>query len=367
MICFDKTQEVLCTFLKETEGIFSHLLDSHGFCGEAKIIPSVDLGFPHDVIRVSGGFATGAFVQWESKMPIVPVDTCVNVCSASFYELSDSILSFFDEDEYGKFNGQLGQGIYISNFHRGNHFISLLESTLTGKFFLVLHSSASEFKKNYNGLYPSLESRFREKVKTHYSKGRYLRYIEGGVAELFYKLASNLYEFNSNRHDFIADMIVGDRAKVLNASVFHHYGMPSQSSVVMGSHVNKIGDIAPVLTLPGKNIFMIKYNRCICDELFIPNTDTFLTPHGWGKTHVNSPKISFDLKSNRFFLDDKFYDIEFGSSLRDHPNLQLREFSFGEDTDCSFWKHFSKCYEYEIIDEFSQIASINKSAIKIWI
>jgi len=346
MICYDSTQETLCMFLKETEHVFSDLLSSHEFNGCARVMPSIDLGFPHDVIRIAGGFATGAFVQWEAKTPIVPIDTCVNVCSASFYEISDSIQYFFNNEEFAKFNELLKQGIYVSNFHRGNHFISFLKSIRDGKYFLLLHSSASEFKSNYNGLYPSLQSRFREKIKTHYCNGRYIRYIAGDKAELFYKLASNLYEFNSNRHDFIADIIIGDRAKILNSSVFHHYGMPTQSSVVMGSHINKVGDVAPILTLPGKNIFMVKYNRCTKDELFISETSTFLTPHGWGKNHINTPKISFDIKTNKFFLDDESYDIEFGSSLRSHPNLQLREFSFNKDDENYFFKYLSKNYEY---------------------
>lgn len=366
MIHFDKTQEILCTFLTETEEIFLNFLEESKYGGYTKIIPSIDLGFPHDVIRIAGGFATGAFVQWDSKIPIVPIDTCVNVCSTSFYELSNDLRDFFCQENIDKFNTLLEQGIYISNFHKGNHFISLLKSIKSNKFFLLMHSSAAEFKSNYNGLYPTLQSRFRKNVKVHQYSNRYIRYIDGKDAELFYKIASNLYEFNRIRHDFIADSIVNNKAKILNSKEFHHYGMPTFNSVVMGSHINKAGDVAPILTLPGKNIFMVKFNECICEDLFIPNSKEFLTPHGWGKNHNCQPQIFINYSDKLFKLDNESYKIEFGSSLRNHPNLQIREFSLNKGDVNYYFDYLEKSYKYEIIDEFMQIASINKLGIKIW-
>lgn len=61
MVCFDKTHVQLTKYLQNTETTFNKLLSPYG--GHATIKSTLDLGFPHDVIRIAGGFATGAYVN----------------------------------------------------------------------------------------------------------------------------------------------------------------------------------------------------------------------------------------------------------------------------------------------------------------
>lgn len=68
------------------------------------------------------------------------------------------------------------------------------------------------------------------------------------------------------------------------------------------------------------NFLSAKYEDLYTDR------DHFLTPHGWEKRHKGIPQMKLDIKSNKFFLDDIEYNIEFGESLRSHSNLELRDF-----------------------------------------
>ena len=365
MIHYDATQTVLEQYLQNTEVLLNELLSSK-FAGTAKIRVASDLGFPHDVIRIAGGFATGAYVSWHAERPFVPVDTCVNVCSASYFELEDDIQHLFTDEHLNTVKSHLSNGIYISNFHRGNHFISFLESCITGKRYLLLHSSANEYKENFNGLYPVENNWFFDRIKTFSNGKTYVRYLDDNNAELFYTMAQGLYKFNEIRHEFIADVILNGATKVNEVSHYHHYGMPTHESIVMGSHILHNGDMAPILTLPGENIYMIKFDSAKDKTLQI-NDEQFLTPHGWGKRHLGTPKMSLDFQKNKFSLDDDVYDIQFGTSLRAHQNLELRDF---QDTYHSrkhnFFKHLEKMYNFEIVDDMKQIASWNKAGVKVW-
>jgi hypothetical protein len=365
MLLYDSTQVVLSQYLNNTEQLMNKLLTKE-FAGVATIRVASDLGFPHDVIRIAGGFATGAYVEWTSNIPFVPVDTCVNVCTASFFEVHEDISEVFNEENLTFVKNRLAQGIYISNFHRGNHFIAYLKSINTGKRYLLLHSSANEFKENFNGLYPIEGNWYFDKIKTFSDGHSYLRYLDGREAEVFCSVAEGLYRFNEIRHEFIAHVILADHNAVYYPCHYHHYGMPTNNSVAMGCHLIQNGEIAPVLSLPGENIYMVKFISTAESSLKISESQ-FLTPHGWGKRHTGTPKISLDLKNNRFSLDDENYEIRFGTSLRAHPNLELRDFETNSSTRKeNFFSLLSSIYNYEVTDEFEQIASWNKAGVKRW-
>lgn len=364
MIHYDSTQQELQKYLNRTEETFNKLLSTYE--GQASIKSSLDLGFPHDVIRIAGGFATGAYVEWNSSQPIIPVDTCVNVCSCSIFELDNDIIDIFNDATFTSINSKLQNGIYVSNFHRGNHFISYINSIITGKKYLLLHSSASEFKSNFNGLYPIKDNWFFDKIKIFTNGNSYIRYIKGKDAELFFKLAQNLIRFNENRHEFIANLFLKKVANVNNVVHHHHYFMPNENSVVMGNHIVASGQTVPILTIPGANIYMVKFLRATDALLYVDNNN-FLAPHGWGKRHKQTPKINLNVNSSIFKLDDYEYNIEFGESLRSHPSLELRDFKTSDlNRKEGFLSYLNQIYEYELVDELSQIASYNKDGVVIW-
>lgn len=361
MQLYDTTQIQIVKYLQETQQIFTEFLERDCGGGNCYFVPSLDLGFPHDVIRIAGGFATGAYFKWSSKVPIVPIDTCVNDCAVSIFEVDGDILSCFTEDKIQLFKNKIENSIYKLNFHRGNHFISVMQSKKTKKVFLLLHSSANEFKDNYNGLYPVEENYFWKKTRVYTSRQRYFRYLLGADAELFWKMSEQLPKFNEIRQEFLASALVEGTARIINANTYHHYFMPDFESVIMGGHVTRAGDKLPLLTGPSENIFMLRYDELKDNDYRIPDSVEFITPHGLGKYDINEPKISISMNTKKFSLDGIEYDIRFGESLRAHPNLKLRPFEAKK-----VFGYLNKCYKYTIEDEFIQLLSWNKAGIKEW-
>lgn len=360
MICIDNTQKVLTSFLKETEDNCNKLL-AQQYKGECKIVPNIDLGFPHDVIRLAGGFATGMYIKWKTQIPFIPVDICMNACTVSFYEISNGGKEIFCKQNFDKLLLNLQNSSYKANFHRGNHFISYLKDIKDGRKFIVIHSSAAEFETGYNGLYPVEGNFIYNNIKYFVNGNRYLRFVDGNIAELFIKLSKNLYQYNENRHDFIVSVLVGNDAHILSNNHYHHYGMPDESSAIIGGHLVQEDMCTPLLTRPGKNIFLIRYKRAIDNSLQVSEKGDFLTPHGWGKRHIGMPEIRIDYASNKMSLDSMKYRIEYGESLRNHHNLELRDFDMNY-----YFEYLAEEYEFEIISEFAQIASYNKNGLIYW-
>lgn len=359
MIYIDSTQEKLYSMLETTENVMNHLLATNTFSGNAKIVCNLDLGFPHDVIRIAGGFATGIYVYWNSKIPFVPIDICMNACTVSVYKLDQIKSEIITENKVDELLNKLNSSSYIANFHRGNHFISYVESVIDGSRYIIVHSSAAEFETLYNGLYPVENNYFFDKIKIFYYDKQYIRYLDGQAAELFQKMAANLYAFNENRHDFIISLLVGQDAKIHNSKHYHHYGMPSSNEAIIGCHLIEAGEQTPLLTRPGENIYIIQYNKTIDQEFLM--MDKFTTPHGFGKCHLDVPNIKINITRNTFELDSLEYKIKYGESLRSHPNLQLRNLPVEV-----FLDYLSMNYDYKIIQEFKQLVSYNKLGLIDW-
>lgn len=361
MQLYDSTQICITKYLDETRRLFDEFLEECCGGGSSSFITSLDLGFPHDVIRIAGGFATGSYVKWNSKTPIIPIDTCVNDCAVSIFEVEGDVLPCFTDDKIYEFKNKIKNSIFKLNFHRGNHFMSVIQSKKNQKMYLLLHSSANEFKDNYNGLYPVEKNYFFEKTKRYTSQSRYLRYISGTDAELFWRIAKQLPEFNEARHEYLASVLIDGGAKIVNVQTYHHYLMPDPESVVMGGHVTKPGDELPLLTRPGENIFMLKYESLTDEDYRIQGSEQFITPHGLGKCDIIEPVLSLSSDMKKFSVDNVVYDIRFGESLRAHPNLMLRAFEPEK-----IFGYLDKCYKYTIEDEFIQLLSWNKAGIKEW-
>ena len=361
MKLIDNTQIVLMKYLQETEVVFKQLLEEKGWGKQVQIISALDLGFPHDVIRIAGGFATGVYVEWDSTYPIIPIDTCVNDCSVSLFEITEAGLSSLCESNIEQVEAKIQNSIYKLNFHRGNHFMSIVQSIKNKKFYLLLHSSANEFKDNYNGLYPVEGNYFHSRTKVFEKDGHYLRYLEGIDAENFWCMAKQLPSFNEARQEFLASVVLDGFSPILNKSTYHHYYMPNLNSVIMGGYITNAGEEYPFLTSEGNNIYMIKYNNVKEKSLKLLGREMFITPHGLGKGSNCKPQLKINLNSQVFSLDGVSYPIHFGYSLRDHPNLSIRKFDWDK-----YRYYLNEQYDIEVTDEFVQLVSWNKKGIIQW-
>lgn len=307
-------------------------------CGEAHIFPSLDVGFPNNILRLAGGFATGMLVVWKSGTPLVPVDTTVNVCSSSYYEFDESALKgrkvsdFFNQKIIQNIinKGSVKEGLAFS-FNTGNHFILLSKSRNTGHYFLVLHSSAKQYKDTYLGLYPKPHNWYSNLIKTYQEKGsdRYIHYLKDDEALRFISIARSLNEQNRDIHNWFASEIFGD-IKPIQQKTYHHYGMPTDYSIAIGTYVVDERDVVPIFSREGYPIFLFRPSSNMW-SIVLEGKTKYIIPHGWGqelrydyfakqiqKEDFKNGKLS--IKNGKFVLSnsqhgyyEKKFDIDYSA------------------------------------------------------
>ena len=343
----DATQEVLLKYIKETQAQLRNVvkkydstkIGSNELSG-AWIYPSLDLGLPNNVTRLAGGFATGMLVTWRCGTPIIPIDATVNVCSSSVFELPDNYS--FDKTK-NKFIEKIDKLIKRAatngkhfSFDSGNHFIMLAKSDI-GKKYLVLHSSAKEFKDSYVGLYPPTNNQdnwFSEKIRKSPSPttpGRYLRYLKGEDAQHFIWLAHQLETVNEQLHKWFAEQIGGENCKIpsnMKKSTFHHYYMPTDTSIAIGTFVEPPGTTVPIFSAPGQPICLFEVSKYGNWTIRLDGEDKCLIPHGWGQKiddlkniEISEDSLLLHTYNNGTISYDTLKDTHINSALK-----KLREF-----------------------------------------
>lgn len=286
----DSTQKMLLPYVKETERLLDGLVKKYDEYGEAHIFPSLDIGFPNNVLRLAGGFATGMLVVWKSGTPLVPVDTTVNVCSSSYYEFpisalnGRSIQTVFNSKIINDIitNGSVNEGLAFS-FNTGNHFLLLSRGRESGNYYLVLHSSAKQYKDSFLGLYPKPNNWYFDFVKPYEDKvsGRYINYLKDTEAQRFISIARSLNEQNKDIHSWFAKQILGD-IKPIQSKTYHHYGMPTDYSIAIGTYVVDEKDIVPIFSKEGCPIFLFKVSSDMW-SIELEGKRKYVVPHGWGQ------------------------------------------------------------------------------------
>lgn len=329
----DQTQKCIARFLSRTEQLLARVAAKlSGGEGDAQIICMPDLGMPHNVTRILGGFFTGALYTWSSRVPFIPVDATVNIDTVSVYRVNGT---FADRDDF--FNRVMAtrctiesKSSYVWNFDRGNHFITYGivrgSTVIPDGHYLVIHGSASEFKQQHNGLYPSPRNWYADEVQVMEDggSGRFIRYIAGRAAESFEAVSRMLVEYNRSRHRYVATQLVGERNVLDEVLSVPHYGMPTIDSIAIGCQWLRLGERFLLLTRPGEPMAFIEAaggtrNR----SSGLP--DTWLYPHGLGK--ASSVPLSIQLAREWLFLNGVRYHK--GQSLAGDTSLSLRELGDG--------------------------------------
>ena len=362
----DLAQDELRAFSRTTEQLLGTCLRQYDSIADCEIVTSADLGIPNNVTRLSGGFPTGVVVTWRCARPFVPVDTTVNACHSSIYkiELGDDVQ--LDSDWPHCLRKELSAGTYIWNFEIGNHFIAFCRNEASKECYLVLHSSAAEFKDQPNGLYPSARCWYSDRIHTYREGSRYLRYILDREAEKFCELALSLTRFNQRRHDFIADWFERRFGRTSTLVSAPHYFMPSRQSVAMGCFLAKPGQMLPIFSAPGLPIDVVE----VCDDSQLSvaiEGDLFrIVPHGWGMTaskHLDINVIGdgvvqvfgrvFDAsKGHRLFADDRIGQRMYGD----------------DNTDGSaFYRAAESLFHVRILQRLVQYQSYSHRGLEQWV
>lgn len=286
----DATQKILLPYVKKTEVMLNDLVRKYDNEAIARIFPSLDIGVPSNILRLSGGFATGMLVVWKCGTPIVPVDTTVNVCSSSYYQFHSSVLKdksikeFFNSNKINSIinEGSKEEGLAFS-FNSGNHFLLLCKSKKNDMYYLVLHSSAKQFKDTYLGLYPKPGNWYSGYLKTYYDdcSGRYIRYLKDTEAERFIKIARMLNQENEDIHYWFAKKFCGS-IPFINNKTYHHYGMPTDYSIAIGTYVIDEQDTVPIFSREDYPICFFKPDSNMW-SVELENKKKYVVPHGWGQ------------------------------------------------------------------------------------
>lgn len=358
----DLAQEFLIPFLRESETLLKRALRQHDQNAECRIVPAADLCIPHDVIRLAGGFATGCLVEWSSVVPVVPVDTTMNIDTSSIFIVSEDIRPKLTEIFFRSLADSTNEtSSYVWNFDKGNHFISFCRRRSDNKYALILHSNEKEFKYQSNGLIPVEGNWFWDDIHTFREGSRYMRLLVGPKASHFSRLSKMLEEYNVLRHQFFFHQICGSDADLINESHDHHYFMPSTSSAALGVYVTEPAHSVPVFSKLGRPISIFRPVAGGPNAIRLGGQEKLLVPHGWGKTcrvplHLAWTSDSLLVNGRRFPNIPK-------ASIGKHPDLQIRDFADEHPGESSFFRQIEEWCPGEVVDVYDQVVSYTQSGV----
>lgn len=349
----------LYDFLKETEMVGTKALQMVDSDARVQIIPSFDLGMPYDVDRLGGGFPNGVYVHWDCKEPVIPVDATVNVCTASIFEVDNTTSDNIYLENLRKLESVWRDECYVLNFNSGNHFIILCEDEMK-KRYLIMHSTAKEFTRGYNGLYPIKNNWYYDKIRVYEDKNRYFRYIVGHEAELFYKTANSLNKYNEIRHEHIAESLLKGYAEIRNVEHHHHYGMPDKNSINIGCYLKKMGDNFPVFSKPNYpiTIFRIKESSQMTAD------GKYIVPHGWGKECISSYDINIFYEKKKLVFNGEEFSLFNGDTFYRSAQLQYRDYADSKGVN-QFYECYKSSLKGDIINTLYQLIAYTAKGITV--
>lgn len=359
----DHAQNYLVPYLQETSDLMLSAFRQLDEDSECRITPAADLCIPHDVVRIAGGFATGCLVEWRCKIPIIPIDTTVNIDITSCYSISDEISDRFTTSFFDQLQRRTDeQTSYEWNFNKGNHFIASVRRRSDGQAGLFFHSNEKEFKYQYNGLMPVPGNWYWDDVKTFYGAGRYVRLLVGQKALLFHRIAKMLHDFTVLRHSFLAHEILPAGVRIIAEEHKFHYYMPNQQSVAIGCYLCEPGEIVPVLSRPGRPIDVFSPADGGVNKLKLLSGETKLVvPHGWGKTSLMPIEVS--RQEGKYRIGGIDFPIEPKASLGKHPGFQLRVFDEDPSSEDSLYQRMKATCPGHVVDSWDQLAWYTKDGV----
>ena len=325
----DPTQRTLLSYLQGTRELMLRALRREGERNaEVGIRALPDLGLPSNVGRLLGGFATGAWYGWQSRVPFVVPDATLNSCAVSVYRLRRRIETLAEfETQVTQAKRRIKETPYEWNLSAGNHFATIVSDDADGggDQFLVMHASGAEYKEKPEGLYPYPGVWYYDSMQRACNgSGRTLRYLYGTEAERFIRLAQSLPAYNSQRHDALADLLVGEDEIDERVAFSTHYGMPTQDSIAIGCVWDDLEAPYPFLTRSGESLYMVKPLASGTNRLRHGADWLRLAPHGLGMVPRDGAILSIDeqvrIGSNR---------LSAGASLTRAGLTVIRSFEYG--------------------------------------
>lgn len=360
----DYTQKIILEHLQTTENMLREVaFQLSNTEQDANIIAMPDLGFPRNVSRILGGFFTGALYSWESKVPFIPVDTTVNSCGVSLFRLNKPIETEKTFRELIKSGIKQSQSSSFDwNYDSGNHFINYgtVENSeqIPSGYYVVMHSSASEFKDYHNGLYPKKDNWYYHKIQTYINGNRYLRYISGKTAEKFHSISMLVSQYNKIRQRYFAEILFEKNEISEEVLYTAHYGMPNINSVAIGCNYIEDESMYLLLTAPNQPCFFIKPNLGGRNYMEL-DKNYLLTPHGLGMQTIGEIKFDY-MHSDNFLFNEKMYSREDKLSFKN--DVKIRDSFYQNSLQKADVESFLKNCPGEILGEFKTKYSYNNNS-----
>lgn len=145
----------------------------------------------------------------------------------------------------------------------------------------------------------------------------------------FISIARSLNEQNRDIHNWFASEIFGD-IKPIQQKTYHHYGMPTDYSIAIGTYVVDERDVVPIFSREGYPIFLFRPSSNMW-SIVLEGKTKYIIPHGWGqelrydyfakqiqKEDFKNGKLS--IKNGKFVLSnsqhgyyEKKFDIDYSA------------------------------------------------------
>lgn len=270
------------------------------------------------------------------------------MCSSSIYRIKGfdnlSDQEFIDYIEKNVDKATREQG-YSFSFDNGNHFIMIAQSVEDKQLYVVMHSSAKKIKDSYMSLYPVEENWYSNSIREFPDSektGRFIRYIKDEEAKQFITYAHKLEKYNIQIHKWFAEQIGIVQDLNFQKNTFHHYYMPNDHSIAIGTFVEKPGTEVPIFSNVGKDIYLFRVSHDNW-KIRINGEEKCLIPHGWGQVVDNVKTISVDKKEQILWIDNHSYKVNSKSRIR--AIKHIRQFEDGK----AFFKKGNRMLKGEIV------------------
>jgi len=356
----DFTRNNLSKYINFTNELIIDALKLYDASAESKIITTMELGFPNDIIRLAGGFGTGLYVQWNACIPFIPIDTTVNVCTTSLFTLSNDIEEKITPALIQNIQEQILLYGFKPNFNRGNHFIIYAKSRVSKQYFLILHSDT--YSDGYESMSPEFKNWYYNDIKVLNKGNRYLRYIIGDVAQKYYAKTKYYENQNITKHNHVANNIIGNDAMIENSQILHHHCMPSSSSILIGCYLISTNTTLPILSSPGRPIYLYKFDKSLEEQNYIDNHH-FIVPHGWGRYFDGDFSVQLDIPNNTLFINNDSFKIQPKQTFKYCKNIKIRSFNNSDKYD-DYLNLLQNYYTGINIDMLDQLIAYNKLGFK---
>ena len=191
-------------------------------------------------------------------------------------------------------------------------------------------------------------------------KGRYFRYLKDEDATHFIRMAHNFQAYNEQIHTWLGTHLINRLARQSDHADFHsnfkpiikhHYYMPTDHSIALGTFAEPVDTIVPLFSAPQKPVYLFKIGPDNWQvNLGGSKGNVCLVPHGWGQQIDQIQSIEPNRLDKKLVLrmrgaPEKMIPTTSSKPI-ECPGKRLRQFESGD----AFLKKGGKMIHGEIVE-----------------